>query len=244
MIVRLFFSKRCANTLIIVGLVSVIAAGFWLDVSDAVTPDTNPNCREWANVGECDKNPGYMNINCATSCKAVLDASQRADSELNSIQSFYDLSAPDIHGTMINMEQFRGQVTIITNVASYCGYTESHYKGLVELWGNVKDTAAVNILAFPCNQFGKQEPGTADEIVQFAKQKGVQFTIMSKINVNGPEAHIFYRYIKKVTNTSNIKWNFATYFVVDPEGTITAHNGVEPMDLLEYTLGLLKKEEL
>ena len=65
-------------------------------------------------------------------------------------------------------------VTIIVNVASYCGYTESHYRGLVELWGNLKGEA-VNILAFPCNQFGAQEPESESQIAKFAKGKGVEF---------------------------------------------------------------------
>jgi glutathione peroxidase-family protein len=208
-----------------------------------IAADTNPTCNEWAVAGECEKNPGYMKSNCATSCHAVAAAAAKADEELESIQSFFDLQAPDIHGNIVKFEKFRDQVTILTNVASYCGYTESHYKGLVELWSQVKDRN-INILAFPCNQFGKQEPGTADEIVEFARSKGVQFTIMSKVNVNGPDADTVYKYLKKSTNVSTITWNFATYFVAAPDGTVTAHKGVEPMDLLEFSIGLLGKEEL
>ena len=73
---------------------------------------------------------------------------------ISHIKSFFELTAKDIDGNLIEFETFRGQVTVLVNVASYCGYTESHYKGLVELWEHVKQEA-VNILAFPCNQFGK-----------------------------------------------------------------------------------------
>lgn len=184
-----------------------------------------------------------MNINCATSCRKIEMAASKDIEELSKITSVFDLRANDIRGNNITFEQYRGQVTIITNVASYCGYTASHYKGLVELWSQVKDSK-INILAFPCNQFGKQEPGTANEIEEFAKKKGVQFTIMSKINVNGPDSHIVYKYLKNVTATNMIEWNFASYFVIGPDGTVTSHHGVEPMDLLEFSLVLLKSDEL
>jgi len=73
----------------------------------------------------------------------------QTEKELAGIDSFFDLEAQDINGKTLKFEQFRGKVTIIVNVASYCGYTESHYHGLVELWSNIKDKD-VEILAFPC----------------------------------------------------------------------------------------------
>lgn len=96
----------------------------------------------------------------------------------------------------------------------------------------------------PCNQFGKQEPGTADEIKQFAASKGVKFQMMEKIDVNGPKTHLVYKYLKHVTKTTAIGWNFATYFVVDPVGNVEAHSGVEPMTLLPLILEKAGKEEL
>lgn len=97
----------------------------------------------------------------------------------------------------------------------------------------------------PCNQFGKQEPGTAEEIKQFAASKGVQFRMMEKIDVNGPDAHIVYKYLKHVTGTKAIGWNFATYFIVDPVGNVEAHHDVEPMMLLPLMLKhLVSTEEL
>ena len=111
-----------------------------------------------------------------------------ADAALN---AFADtgLTAKDIDGDMVDFETLRGQVTVLTNVASYCGYTESHYRSLVELYGATANRG-VTILAFPCNQFGKQEPGTADEIKAFAAGKGVQFKMMEKIEVNGADTHL------------------------------------------------------
>jgi glutathione peroxidase len=105
-----------------------------------------------------------------------------------------------------------GKVTIIVNVASQCGYTESHYRGLVNLWSKVKDES-VEILAFPCNQFGYQEPESEANILRFAKAKGVEFTMMSKINVNGPTASLVYKYLKKAAGPASITWNFGTSLV-------------------------------
>jgi glutathione peroxidase len=210
-------------------------------VDVVVDPDTNPSCAEWAERGECSRNTGYMLANCATSCAAVAAAEAAEAAELQGIESFFDLSAPDIDGNVIKFEQFRGQVTILTNVASYCGYTESHYTGLVELWSQLSGEN-VNILAFPCNQFGEQEPGTAAEIKAFAAEKGVKFTMMQKINVNGPDASTVYKYIKHETGVDFIKWNFATYFVIAPDGSLTQHSGVEPLELKGFALSLLKEE--
>jgi glutathione peroxidase-family protein len=179
--------------------------------------------------------------NCATSCHEIEQAEIRSLSELATVSSFFELSAHDIDGRLIDFDAYRGQVTIITNVASYCGYTDSHYKGLVELWSQVGG-ASVNILAFPCNQFGKQEPGTAEDIKEFAQERGVRFQMMQKVDVNGPAASLVYKFLKKQGGVDMIQWNFATYFVVAPDGTVTAHNDVEPMDLKPIALSLLQDE--
>ena len=115
---------------------------------------------------------------------------------------------------------------------------------MVKLWKAVSASNAVNLLAFPCNQFGQQEPKSNQEIEEFAKGYGVEFTMMDKIDVNGPNANIVYKYLKVKTGSGNISWNFATYFVVDPDGGVTAHSGVEPMDIEDFAMGLLSGEEL
>ena len=122
----------------------------------------------------------------------------------------------------------------------------------MELWSNLSKLAPgqVEILAFPCNQFGKQEPGTAREIKEFAAQQGVQFRMMQKINVNGPQADLVYKFLKYTTTAAggdggelqNIQWNFATYFVVDPKGDVQVFHGVEPLQLQELALNLLNDE--
>jgi glutathione peroxidase len=229
-----------AVMMIIVSLVPLV-------VVEGHAPDTNEQCSHWASIGECDKNPAYMLPNCATSCGIIIDAIQAEKEQLEAITSIYDFTLNDLQGNPISFEQYKNQVLIIINVASYCGYTESHYNGLIELYKTIQSNSdysnKIQILAFPCNQFGQQEPGTAKEIQQFVQEKGVQFQMMEKIHVNGNDAHLLYKYLKYKTNVATITWNFATYFVVAPDGmTITAHSGVEPMDLKPIAFSLLKEE--
>jgi glutathione peroxidase len=133
----------------------------------------------------------------------------------------------------------------VVNVASECGYTDSHYKGLVKLWRQVEPTKQINILGFPCNQFGHQEPGSAEEIYEFARDEyGVEFTMMEKVDVNGPNASIVYKYLKSKAGPGSIAWNFATYFVISPDGTVESHSGVQPMDLKDRLLDLVQNDEL
>jgi len=97
----------------------------------------------------------------------------------------------------------------------------------------LKPSGRVYILAFPCNQFGNQEPGSNGEIDYFAKSKGVEFIMMDKIDVNGMDEHVVYTYLKKITRTPPIRWNFNTYFVIDPFGKVESHTGIEPLQLFE-----------
>mmetsp|Transcript_3723 Transcript_3723/g.5464 ORF Transcript_3723/g.5464 Transcript_3723/m.5464 type:complete len:228 (-) Transcript_3723:78-761(-) len=200
-------------------------------------------CREWADAGECDNNPGYMHSECKKACDAQAKLAAELDKELTSIGSFYDLSAKDINGKTIDFGTFKGKVVIITNVASFCGYTESHYKGLVQLNKEMAGTET-EILAFPCNQFGQQEPEECPVIKKFAQQKGVEFTMMDKIDVNGGNASIVYKYLKREADHGPITWNFATYFVVSPDGSIESYSGVEPMKLKGVAMALLNNDEL
>lgn len=184
-----------------------------------------------------------MLIQCAKSCFAAQQAAARVAEQVAAVDSFFSLSATDIDGQELKFETLRGQVTVLTNVASFCGYTDAHYRSLVELYAATAGKP-VTILAFPCNQFGQQEPGSAQEIKQFAAAKGVRFQMMQKIDVNGDDAHLVYKYLKHKTGTNAIGWNFATYFLVDPDGNVEAHNGVEPMTLLPLILEKAGSEEL
>jgi glutathione peroxidase len=175
---------------------------------------------------------GFMLSNCAKSCNQMATQALKSAEELKGIDSFFDLQANDIYGKSLDFSQFRGKVTLVVNVASECGYTDSHYLSLVKLYRQIQsDSAPINILAFPCNQFGQQEPGTADDIVRFVTKYGVEFTMMEKADVNGPNASIVYKFLKSKAGPPTISWNFATYYVVAPDGTVEAHSGVEPFQL-------------
>jgi len=138
--------------------------------------------------------------------------------------SLYDFSARDLSGADVPLERFRGQVVLVVNTASRCGFTPQ-YAGLERLH---EDLAARGfaVLGFPCNQFGGQEPGDAAEIAEFCTTTfGVRFPLFAKIEVNGPDAHPLYRWLKSeakgLLGSAAIKWNF-TKFLVDRDGRVLA----------------------
>lgn len=185
-------------------------------------------CDDWANDGECEGNPNYMKHNCKQACDRH---EERLAKDLEGVDSFFDLSARDLNRNVVEFERFRGKVTIVTNVASYCGYTESHYRELVALHRSLSGTGMVEIMAFPCNQFGAQEPDPRHKIREFAVGKGVEFVMMDKIDVNGIDAHPVYKYLKREAGPHKIGWNFATYYVIDPNGRVEAFSSVDPSAL-------------
>ena len=141
------------------------------------------------------------------------------------------------------MNVYKGKTLLIVNVASACGFTPQ-YQGLQELYDKYKDKD-FEILAFPCNQFGAQEPGTNEQVNEFATEEyGVEFTMMEKVDVNGPSASIVYKYLKSVAGPATIGWNFATYFVVSPDGSIDSYSGTEPMGLKDTVMSLVQTDEL
>ncbi|MEI6526657.1 MAG: glutathione peroxidase, partial [Planctomycetota bacterium] len=140
----------------------------------------------------------------------------------SSSQQWFGLSAKQMDGSTLPIESLRGRVVLVVNVASRCGFTPQ-YKQLQELHDRYGDKG-LTILAFPCNQFGGQEPGSDSEVLQFCSTNyGVTFPVMSKVQVNGAEADPIYDFLKKqspgVLGSESIKWNF-TKFLVDPLGNV------------------------
>jgi len=132
----------------------------------------------------------------------------------------YDFEARGLDGRERPLSAFRGQALLIVNTASKCGFT-SQYAGLQALQQDYAGRG-FSILGFPCNQFGAQEPGDADEIASFCRTSyGVDFPMFAKTDVNGPDAHPLYDYLKRsrpgVLGSRRIKWNF-TKFLIDREG--------------------------
>jgi glutathione peroxidase len=156
-------------------------------------------------------------------------------------ENVYAFQAKDIHDSDRSLSEFRGQVLLIVNVASRCGFTPQ-YKDLESLYEKYRDRG-FTILGFPCNQFGFQEPGSDSEIQQFCQLNfGVQFPMYSKISVNGSDAHPLYAYLKHaapgILGTEAIKWNF-TKFLVDRDGKVVGR--YPPSTTPEALIGTIEK---
>ncbi|QRX80948.1 glutathione peroxidase [Glaciimonas sp. PAMC28666] len=136
--------------------------------------------------------------------------------------NIYDFTVARLDGTPTTLAEYRGKVILIVNVASKCGFTPQ-YKGLEEVY-NKYHALGFEVLGFPCNQFGAQEPGTAEEIGAFCEQNfGVHFPLFAKIDVNGDHAAPLFQYLKSVApgllGSEGIKWNF-TKFLINKEGVV------------------------
>ena len=134
----------------------------------------------------------------------------------------FDFSAADIDGVPRDLSGYRGNVLLVVNTASKCGFTPQ-YTGLEELWRKYKDQGLA-VLGFPCDQFGHQEPGDENEIRNFCTLNyDVSFPMFSKVDVNGDGAHPFYQWLKKekpgLLGIGAIKWNF-TKFLIGRDGKV------------------------
>ncbi|HVT29729.1 MAG TPA: glutathione peroxidase [Lacipirellulaceae bacterium] len=139
----------------------------------------------------------------------------------------YEFEVTTIDGRRQRLDVFRGRVLLVVNVASRCGFTPQ-YAGLDELYRRYRK-CGFEVLGFPCDQFGNQEPGNEAEIQSFCKRTyDVSFPMFAKIEVNGPGAHPLYRYLKRarrgLLGTTRIKWNF-TKFLVDRAGNVVRRYG-------------------
>ena len=163
------------------------------------------------------------------------------------MQINYTTPVTQIDGTETDLSAYSGQVLLIVNTASACGYT-SQYRGLQALYQRFKDQG-FSVLGFPCNQFGGQEPGTADEIQDFCEKKfSVTFPLFAKIDVNGPDTHPLYQQLKSakpgLLGSQDIKWNF-TKFLVARNGQVQKRYGSQkdPNDLEPAVLEALGEGE-
>ena len=159
-----------------------------------------------------------------TALSADQGAAQAPVAKGGSVNSFYDMKTTALDGKPADLGVYRGNVSLVVNVASKCGFTPQ-YDGLEKLQAEMKGKH-FNVLGFPSNDFGGQEPGTAAEIQEFCRLTyGVTFPLTEKVEVNGPGRHPLYKALTDVEDASgaagDIQWNFEK-FLVAPGGTIVA----------------------
>lgn len=156
--------------------------------------------------------------------------------------SIYDFSAQTIKGQERPLEDYRGKVLLVVNTASKCGFTPQ-YEGLEALYKTYAGKG-LEILGFPCNQFGQQEKGDNQSIDSFCQLNyGVSFPMFAKIDVNGENAHPVFNYLKSeapgVLGTKSIKWNF-TKFLIDHNGRVIKRFApLTPPEKIEQTIKVL-----
>jgi glutathione peroxidase len=158
----------------------------------------------------------------------------------------FDFQATSLDGKPVDLAQYRGKVLLIVNTASKCGFTPQ-YQGLELLYRRYQDQG-VEVLGFPCNQFGAQEPGTEAEIGAFCEQNyGVSFPMFAKVEVNGDQAHPLFQHLKSaapgVLGTEGIKWNF-TKFLIGRDGKVVHRYApqTKPEDIAEDVDRLLVEQ--
>ncbi|CBH12136.1 glutathione peroxidase-like protein 3, putative [Trypanosoma brucei gambiense DAL972] len=169
--------------------------------------------------------------------------------KMSAASSIFDFEVLDADHKPYNLVQHKGSPLLIYNVASKCGYTKGGYETATTLYNKYK-SQGFTVLAFPCNQFGGQEPGNEEEIKEFVCTKfKAEFPIMAKINVNGENAHPLYEYMKKtkpgILATKAIKWNF-TSFLIDRDGVPVERfsPGASVKDIEEKLIPLLGSARL
>jgi len=152
-----------------------------------------------------------------------------------------DFTVTTNRGEELDLADKKGKVLLVVNTASKCGFTPQ-YDGLEKLFQDFKDSE-FEVLGFPCNQFGAQEPGDADEIQEFCKVNfGVTFPLMKKVDVNGPDASPLYDWMKGeakgLMGSTSVKWNF-TKFLIDRDGNVVKRYA--PQDTPERIAKDIKK---
>lgn len=171
------------------------------------------------------KSLNILNVIICLIMMTTIVKSQNQGAKMGS--SVYEFTVKDINGKDKSLNDYKGKVLLIVNVASKCGFTPQ-YEGLQALYAKYKDKG-LEILAFPCNQFGGQEPGTNNEIKEFCSTNfNVTFPLFDKIDVNGEKTAPLYKYLKEAAPgtlaTKAIKWNFAK-FLVDKNGKVLDRYG-------------------
>ena len=168
-------------------------------------------------------------------------STQTAGKYESSFGSFHELKAIDIDGKERSMSDFQGKVLLVVNVASSCGKTDGEYKRLVDLYSRYHDQG-FEILAFPCNQFLRQENASCSSIKTFIRKYNVDFPMFDKINVNGNDTHPIYAWLKQ-SYPGRVSWNFSGKFLIDHRGVPRARANDNYAELEQEIQRLLKEKQ-
>ena len=159
----------------------------------------------------------------------------------------YEMAFTQLNGQILKLSQFRDHVLLIVNTASYCGFT-SQYQQLEDLWRTYRDRG-FTIIGCPCNQFGRQEPGSNQDVQAFCELRyQVSFPLSAKINVNGSRTHQVFKLLKELApgflGTSQIKWNFTKFLITPNAGSVTRFSPhKEPRKLVGAIEGALTSQD-
>jgi glutathione peroxidase len=227
------FSSAAIIATIVISL-AVGCAG-WTPAQDSSGVGLNPESQQLPTTAEPP-----AESETEESDEESLNSKQRKNKMTESI---YDFKAKSLDGKDIDLSSYKGDVLLIVNTASQCGFTKQ-YQGLEEIYEKFKDRG-FKVLGFPCNQFGNQEPGDSGEIASFCQKNfGVNFQMFEKVDVNGDDAHPLYKYLTKAApgalGTKGIKWNF-TKFLIDRQGNVLKRYSpqTKPEDLVPEVEKLL-----
>eukprot|EP00571_Detonula_confervacea_P016949 CAMPEP_0172303938 /NCGR_PEP_ID=MMETSP1058-20130122/5423_1 /TAXON_ID=83371 /ORGANISM="Detonula confervacea, Strain CCMP 353" /LENGTH=246 /DNA_ID=CAMNT_0013014975 /DNA_START=139 /DNA_END=879 /DNA_ORIENTATION=+ len=204
-------------------------------VATVAPVDFFPECGEWAERGDCKPGgrPYFMQKNCPESChkKTHREPEQRLISDDQ--EEFYELSAKEATGKVLSMENFEGYVTVLVNAARVCDYSEIFYESLEHL--HSINPWALEILAFPFDHPDVDLDSCRDAIEATEKKGGRKIHIMEAVDINGPNTHPIFQYLKKLFDMEDLGANFSHYFFINPDGThIELHYGASYKTLKQF----------
>eukprot|EP00584_Thalassiosira_punctigera_P010196 CAMPEP_0172546774 /NCGR_PEP_ID=MMETSP1067-20121228/16458_1 /TAXON_ID=265564 ORGANISM="Thalassiosira punctigera, Strain Tpunct2005C2" /NCGR_SAMPLE_ID=MMETSP1067 /ASSEMBLY_ACC=CAM_ASM_000444 /LENGTH=243 /DNA_ID=CAMNT_0013333745 /DNA_START=19 /DNA_END=750 /DNA_ORIENTATION=- len=212
---------------ILVSCIMLLAAPFTLapvDANVASHVDSFPECSEWAERGDCKPGgrPYFMQKNCPDACHKKMYKEPEYRRIGDDQEEFYELSAETANGKALSMENFEGYITVLVNAARVCDSSEIFYESLEHM--HSIHPYALEILAFPFDHPHININPCRGEIESMEKKSGRKIHVMEKININGPDVHPIFKYLKKLFDVEDLDPNVSHYFFVNPDGTLIEHH--------------------
>jgi len=207
---------------------------FVLQISQAWPGDdklSQKECKEKADQGDCEhiSDKMYMKENCPATCREPYRKGIRFLDAYD--PSFFDLSAKTANGKNIDFDRFEGYVTVVADESSLCGFTKKDFDEMNRLHKAFPYT--MEVVIFPTNKMTEFSDDECPGKQKFRNSKGLEFLVMETIEINGPNTHPVYKYLKDRHYFDNLDRKYVTYFVVSPDGNVQVHEDVTPLVLLK-----------